>query len=45
VTLRTADGFSACFSIQRQQQNQFGAALLAEPSGDRLGISPVPRFS
>ena len=31
VTLRTADGFSACFSIQRQQQNKFGAALLAEP--------------
>jgi hypothetical protein len=31
VTLRTADGFSACFSVQHQQQNEFGAALLAEP--------------
>ena len=45
VTLRTADGFSACFSIQRQQQNQFGEALLAEPSSDQLGISLVPKFS
>jgi hypothetical protein len=31
VTLRTADGFSACFSVQHQQQNEFGEALLAEP--------------
>jgi hypothetical protein len=31
VTLRTADGFSACFSVQRQQRNEFGEALLAEP--------------
>jgi hypothetical protein len=45
VTLRTAGGFSACFSIRRQQQNQFGAALLAEPSGERPGIGPVRGFS
>ena len=45
VTLRAADGFSACFSIQRQQQNQFGEALLAEPACDQLGISLVPKFS
>jgi hypothetical protein len=32
VTLRTADGFSACFSLQRQQRNEFGEALLAEPA-------------
>jgi hypothetical protein len=32
VTLRTADGFSACFSVQRQQQSEFGEALLAEPA-------------
>jgi hypothetical protein len=32
VTLRTADGFSACFSVQHQQQNEFGEALLAEPA-------------
>jgi hypothetical protein len=32
VTLRTADGFSACFSVQRQQRNEFGKALLAEPA-------------
>jgi hypothetical protein len=32
VTLRTADGFSACFSVERRQQNQFGEALLAEPA-------------
>ena len=32
VTLRTADGFSACFSVQRQQRNEFGEALLAEPA-------------
>jgi hypothetical protein len=31
VTLRTADGFSACFSVRHEQQNEFGAALLAEP--------------
>jgi hypothetical protein len=32
VTLRTAGGFSACFSVQRQQRNEFGEALLAEPA-------------
>ncbi len=31
VTLRTADGFSVCFSIPRQQQNELGEALAAEP--------------
>jgi hypothetical protein len=34
VTLRTADGFSACFSVQHQQQNEFGEALLAEPGSE-----------
>jgi hypothetical protein len=32
MTLRTADGFSACFSVQRRQQSEFGEALLAEPA-------------
>ncbi len=32
LTLRAADGFNACFSVQRQQLNQFGEALLAEPA-------------
>jgi hypothetical protein len=29
VTLRTTDGFSVCFSIPRQQQNELGEALVA----------------
>src|ERR1700684_2575545 len=33
VTLRTADGFSACFSVERRQQNWFGEALLDESPG------------
>jgi len=32
MTLRTADGFSACFSVQRRQQSEFGEALLADPA-------------
>jgi hypothetical protein len=32
VTLRTADGFSVCFSIPRRQQSELGEALLAEPA-------------
>ena len=32
VTLRTVDGFSACFSILRQQQNELGKALLGAPA-------------
>jgi hypothetical protein len=36
VTLRTADGFSACFSVQHQQQNEFGEALLAEPGSEAV---------
>jgi hypothetical protein len=31
VTLRTADGFSVCFSIPRQQQSELGEALVAQP--------------
>ena len=31
VTLRTADGFSACFSVQRQQRNEFGEAPSLHP--------------
>jgi hypothetical protein len=31
VTLRTVDGFSVCFSIPRQQQNELGEALVAQP--------------
>ena len=30
VTLRTTDGFSVCFSIPRQQQNELGEALVAQ---------------
>jgi hypothetical protein len=32
VTLRTVDGFSVCFSIPRQQQNELGEALAAQPA-------------
>ena len=32
VTLRTVDGFSVCFSIPRQQQNELGEALVAQPA-------------
>jgi len=31
VTLRTVDGFSVCFSIPREQQNELGEALAAQP--------------
>jgi hypothetical protein len=31
VTLRTVDGFSVCFSIPREQQSEFGEALVAQP--------------
>jgi hypothetical protein len=30
VTLRTTDGFTVCFSILREQQNELGEALVAE---------------
>jgi hypothetical protein len=30
VTLRTTDGFTVCFSVLREQQNQLGEALVAE---------------
>ena len=30
VTLRTTDGFTVCFSMLREQQNQFGEALVAQ---------------
>src|ERR1700744_108988 len=36
VTLRTTDGFSACFSVARHQQSEFGEALLAEPASAAL---------
>jgi hypothetical protein len=32
VTLRTVDGFSVCFSIPRQQQNELAEALVAPPA-------------
>jgi hypothetical protein len=32
VTLRTVDGFSVCFSIPREQQNELGEALVAQPT-------------
>jgi hypothetical protein len=32
VTLRTTDGFSACFSIPRRQQSELGEALVAQPA-------------
>src|SRR5258708_24215937 len=32
VTLRTVDGFGVCFSIPRQQQNELGEALAAQPA-------------
>ena len=31
VTLRTVDGFSVCFSIPRQQQNELAEALVTQP--------------
>jgi hypothetical protein len=31
VTLRTVDGFSVRFSIPREQQSEFGEALVAQP--------------
>jgi len=31
VTLRTSDGFSVCFSIPREQLNQLGEAMVAQP--------------
>ena len=31
MTLRTAGGFSVCFSIPREQQNELGEALVAQP--------------
>ena len=30
VTLRTTDGFTVCFSVFREQQNELGEALVAE---------------
>ena len=30
VTLRTTDGFTVCFSVLREQQNQLGEALVAQ---------------
>ena len=32
VTLRTADGFSVCFSMPREQQSQLGEALVETPA-------------
>ena len=32
VTLRTVDGFSVCFSIPRDQQDELGKALVAQPT-------------
>jgi hypothetical protein len=32
VTLQTVDGFSVCFSVPREQQNQLGEALMAQPA-------------
>ena len=31
MTLRTAGGFSVCFSIPREQQSELGEALVAQP--------------
>jgi hypothetical protein len=33
MTLRTTDGFSVCFSIPRDQQNELGEALAAQAAG------------
>jgi hypothetical protein len=30
VTLQTADGFSVCFAVPREQQNELGEALMAQ---------------
>ena len=30
ITLRTSDGFSVCFSIPREHQNELGEALVAQ---------------
>ena len=32
MTLRTADGFSVCFSIPREQQSELGEALVSLPA-------------
>lgn len=32
MTLRTVDGFSVCFSLPREQQNELGEALMASPA-------------
>jgi hypothetical protein len=39
VTLRTVDGFSVCFSIPRQQQNELGEALMTEPASRAAFLS------
>ena len=36
VTLQTADGFSVCFSIPREQQNELGEALIAPPNAETI---------
>ena len=32
MTLTTSDGFSVCFSIPREQQNELGEALVSQPA-------------
>ncbi|MEH2479630.1 hypothetical protein V1282_002987 [Nitrobacteraceae bacterium AZCC 2146] len=39
VTLRTADGFSVCFSMQPRQQDELGEALAAHP------VSSAPQLA
>jgi len=36
MTLRTTDGFSVCFSIPREQLNQLGEAMVAQPEPARV---------
>lgn len=40
VTLQTADGFSVCFAVPREQQSELGEALLTQS-----GSTPVLRMN
>jgi hypothetical protein len=40
VTLQTADGFSVCFAVPREQQDELGEALMARP-----GAQPMLRVN
>jgi hypothetical protein len=39
VTLRTNDGFSVCFSMQREQQDELGDALVSTSAVETTVLS------